>query len=357
MKRILNILALAVAFTSCNDSIEVEITPLNVDNTIVFNVAGGEYWGDFYDVGTANFDLWLYDSSNPDYYMTLEGFSTLPTNNAGFKLETGTYTVATTGAVRTIYPGIESDSYISSYIENEKTGLFILITSGTMTVALSGNNYTITTDFTGRNRASNEIVSDLCYTFTGPIQFEDKTKLAFSDIGPSTYTATGTPRYLSTPGNNSWSGTLEPVNDGSQKKYKIINWAGRGNNYWVYLDYVDGKLFVDNSTRVVGNDNYDGFFRVGYFDDSHSLWVFKNYEYEVSYKQSTRTLDFSGTVITGGRTYTALVGIAGYHVVTGDFDTVFSDFYENLKIQLTPIRSSSFEHSELKTKNKKYFRW
>ena len=332
---------LAVLMVSCNDNLEVAITPdIPVPTIITYDTAEGIYGGDILGNGTAFFMLDMFNSSNPNIGISIMGFCTLPGSFANFKLDAGTYNIASTGNIRTLYPGmIGDDIEIGTYCYNTENGKMTWITSGSIAVSQSGNEYTIYCYFTGEDTETGNAEENLRFSYTGTIDFVEL-PFAFDDIKNSTYVATGTPRRLDIPDPNTWTGTLEVVDDGNGKKYKINNWANRGNNYYVFCTYRDGKIYLDNKTRVAYNTTYDGYFHVGYLNDNNRMTLLVEREYEVSYNKTTRILDFSGILTSSGKTYPALVGIAAFHNITDDFDGFFSDFYEDLKLQLTPIQTN-----------------
>ena len=332
--------ALAILMVACNDNLNVAITPDTPPPPpiVPYDTAEGIYFGDKIASGSAFFRLELFHSSDPDNRTVIMGFCTLPSGFADFKLDVGTYYMATTGNVRTLYPGMkEDDVEIGTYCYNRATGKMTWISSGSITVSQSGNEYTIFSYFDGNDAATGNAEENIRFSYTGSIDFVEL-PLAYDDIVNSTYVATGTPTRINNPGASTWTGTLEVVDNGSEKKYKIINWANRGNNYYVYCIYRDGIISIDIKTRVVYNDTYDGYFHVGFVDDDGLVTALINREYEVAYIKTTRMLDFSGTVTYAGRSYPAIVGIPALHNVTGEFGSTFSDFYSDLKIQLTPTK-------------------
>jgi len=204
-----------------------------------------------------------------------------------------------------------------------------------MTVSLSGNTYTIDGIFAGKDAITGVAEDEVHIRFTGTVDYINGTN---PDPVNSSYTATATPKWLSTPGNRTWAGMFESVESGNDKWYEITNWGN--DNITVYCDQVDGEIMIDNYTRVDYNENYDGYFRVGYIDGEY-LNLLPLVDYFVNYDPSTRILDFTGTVTSGGRQYEALVGVAAYHKTTGNLESVFSDFYADVKLQLTPVSTST----------------
>ena len=342
MKKIVcSLWALTVIITSCNEGLEVEISPVAIN----YNTVDCSYYGSVINPGTALFILNLYDSSNPNIGIIISGFCTMPNSFANFKLNAGTYNNATNGALSTYYPGIINDGLYGTYLYNKATNQFTQIIGGNFNVAISNQTYTISTNFIGVNTITGVAVTDIVINFTGQINLTDESGLKYGDIVRSTYTATGTPKWLDIPGPNTWSGTIEPVEEGNEKKYKILNWANRGNDYYVYCKFTnDGRIIIDVTTRVAYNDTYDGYFHSGflhYEGTDTTFTILRNNEYEVNYNKINRILDFTGTVTDDGIVYPVIVGIAAFNKTTGDFERVFSEFYADLKLHLTPIETSS----------------
>ena len=256
-----------------------------------FTFAECYYWGDYYGHGSANFNLFLYDNeTNPIIEFSVEGFCNMPSPGTNFKLEAGTYSFANTFASKTIWPGAHDDE--CSYFYNDNTDEFILFTGGTMTVASSGNNYTITTAFSGKDYYSGASVNNLNYTFTGPIDIINKTS-SFNDIVKSVYTAIGTPYPVTPSAPATWAGEVHPHDDDGLY-YEITKWANGTEN--MYLNYLDGKLVLDDNTKVGTDGDYDLYFFACYYSDTSGQGFFYHLpDYTVKYDKTTRTLDFSGT--------------------------------------------------------------
>ena len=331
----------AVLTVSCNDNLEVGIKKDNPQPTVTtYDMAKGIYFGDKIASGSAFFRLDLSHSSNPNNSTVIMGFCTLPSSFADFRLDEGTYNIATTGVGRSLYPGMmEDDVKIGTFLYDTETEKITWIRSGSITITQSGNSYTINGNFIGKDTATGNTEENIRFSYTGTIDFTEL-PLSFEDIGNSTYIATGTPRWLDTPGLNTWTGTLEVVNDGNERKYKIINWGNQGNDYYVYCIYRDGKIYLDYTTKIASNNTYDGYVRIGIIREANTLSLYRSDEYEISYNKTTRILDFGGSINSSGQSYPALMGIAAFNKNTGDAGSVFSDFYENLKLQLTPNQTS-----------------
>ena len=323
----------------------IEFTDKTESNPcITYNTADCDYWDDYYDTGTANFDLFMFNSSDPDIGIRIEGFCTLPAAGfANFKLDAGTYTLAKSGAVRTFMPGnIEGTSIYSTYLFNRNTNQYTLITGGTFTVSLSGNTYTIATNFSGEDSKTGAAVKDICINFTGTINFVDKSdgQEPDPDIVKSNYSATATPNWAATPGASKWTGTIEPEKNDTEKWYKATNWANI--DITIYLDDNDGKITIDDYTKIVETGTHEGYFRVGFYVGSNLLILgpSDDYKYDVHYDPSTKKITFSDKVIFNSNEFAAIIGVAAYNKTNGNPEGVFGDFYDDVVFQLTPIQST-----------------
>jgi hypothetical protein len=320
---------LAIMMVSCNDALEVEITPDNNPSHLIYNSAECTYYGDILGNSVAFFELNIYNSANSNIGLLLMGFCALPTGFANFTLDAGTYNLSSNGAVRSFLPGMfENETFIGTCLYNKTTGKITFITNGVMTVSLSGNTYTIKCTVAGKDAITNVTEKDVQIRFTGNVNFTDH---ASSTIA---YTGTGKPEWLSNPGAATWTGIFETVEKDMDKWYKITNWGN--DDITVYCDEVDQKIRIDNYTRVAYNDTYDGFFRVGYIDGTY-LNILPSDDYVIKYYPYSKVLDFTGTVTDAGKQYKALIGVAAYHKTTGNLGSVFSDFYADVKLKLTPI--------------------
>ena len=335
--RYLMVWILAAMAVSCNDNLEVNITPGSLSQ-MVCNTAECNYYGDILENGASFFELNLYHSSNSNVGLLAMGFCSFSSSFAGFKLDAGTYNLSTTGTVRSLLPGMmEGETFIGTCLYDFTAEKLIFITSGTMTVSLSGSAYAIEGSFAGKDAITGVAMNDIHVRFTGTVNYTDVTS---SEPYPvkSAYTATGTPKWTNPPGAGTWAGTIEPGGSGSDKWYTITNWGNEGIT--VYCDQVDDKIMLDNYTRVEYNNTHDGYFRVGYIDGEY-LNILPYEDYYVNYNPATKILDFTGTVTDGSKQYEALVGVAAYNKTTGNLENVFSDFYANVKLQLTPVSTSA----------------
>ena len=322
MKRISKIAYLLTLLTfvvACNKDVEIK----EFNSAVTYNSAKGYYWGNYYGTGTANFQLCLYSDTDEKIGILIDGYATLPSNPANFKLDAGTYFVAETEAVRTVFPADEDLN--ATYAFNERTKRYILVTGGSFTVEVTSergksNIYTIETNFTGREINTNTTVNDIRIKFTGAITFEDKT-FSFDDIKQSTYTANGA---LYPNRAISWTGEVSPKDDETGLYYAITNWYNTANYNLtgaLWLDYNEGKLVLDDRTKVGEYGNDDLYFGASYYTG-------RNWEavpnYTVSYNKTTRILDFSGTY----DGYPVYVGLFGKHYITGD-----EIVYENCQVK------------------------
>ena len=317
------------------------ITPKPI---IVYDTADGYYFGDWAGKGTAGFAVDSYNASNPNVGFVIEGFSTLPVGGyASFKLITGTYTLAATGAAGTFLAGeLYQGEPTGTYVYNGAT--ITLITGGTFDVEVSSDTYTITTNFTGKDLTTGAVVNDILMRYTGLIAFENLSdEMLFTDIMTGPFSATGTPIWLATSGPSTWSGTVTPLGTVGDQYYRFSVFSSLTLNY--YCDFKYGKIYIDASTRLGGNASLDAYFRGCYWDDQN-MWVIPaSYPLEVSYNKTTGALDFGEYIEVGGVQYELGFGILGFAVGTNGTaawtGSVFTDIYGNLNYQLTPVAPTS----------------
>ena len=315
--------------------VKQDVTP-----PITYNTAVCEYHGDILGNGAAFFVLDLYQSSNSNIGIFIMGFCTLPSSFVNFKLDAGTYQFAANGAVRTLFPGMfaENNARIGTYLYDFTAGKFTFVTEGSLTLALSGNTYTIAASFRGEDATSGNAVNDIRINFTGQIEFTGIP----NPPNPvySTYTATSTPKWLTPPGDRTWSGTLEPVENNNDKWYEVSNWGNEDIS--IYLDDIEGKIVIDDYTRIAYNSTHDGYFRVAFIEGNNLVLLDDGSEdFYVTYDPETKKLTFPAKVSINGKEYQAVAGIAGYNRTTNQPDVVFSDFYADVTLQLTPVSSPS----------------
>jgi|GEM_PF-5578518 len=332
MMRFFVLSALTAMFFSCNESLEVDIKPVEPPVT-VYNTAKCTYYGVLSDQSGACFLLELYQSSNPASGIAIMGYSTKPTNFASFKLDAGTYMLATNGAAKTYAAGMKDGENITgTRLFNTASNTFTLVKSGTFTVGGGASSYSVTTNFSGMDSKTGAIVNNISISFAGTISFVDESKVVLS-----TYTATGTPKWLTVPGDGTWIGTIKTgtLDDGSEY-ITISNWGN--DDIEVFCDYENGVYTIDDYSTVAHNDTYDGKFKAGYITTNNALVVLDDKDYVVKYNPITRILDFSGTIIDAGAEHEALLGVRAKNKTTGVYGSVFTDFYSGVKLKLTPTK-------------------
>jgi len=326
-----NFLMLMMFAISCNKNMEVEVKEFN--SSVTYNTAKGYYWGNYFDSGTANFQLWLYSDTNEEVGILIDGYATLPSNPANFRLDAGTYSVSENESVRTVFPSDEDLE--GTYAFNERTSRYILVTGGNFTVEQTSsrsNIYSIETNFTGIEINSNVTVNDIRINFSGQIVFEDMT-LSFNDIKQSKYTATGFSQ--SSNRSISWQGEVFPNEDNIGLYYGITNWHNTANLNLegpLCLDFVNGKLILDDYISVGEDGDYDLYYKASYSLPSNQNWFYYLDNYHVYYNKSTRTLDFSDTY-DGHPVY---VGLWGKHYITDEWIVYLNTQVKDAKLVLTP---------------------
>jgi len=319
------------------------------DDYTEYDTAVGYYYGDKFDTGTACFVVDMYNADDDQVGVRIQCFTSLPSDFASLNIA-GSYSIASTGAALT-YPGgsLDKDSIniLGSYIYNYNTKEFILITGGTFVIVLSGDKYYVSAKFKGTNYTTGAQVNNLCYSFSGAIAFTDEStvdssddssdstdSLSFADIADSNYAATGDPCYLTNQGPSSWSGQVTP-SSGQDQFYNIYGWGGKKLNIW--CNFADGKIVIDNYTKVVEDETHEGYFRAITIDLIKRSFFVIDDDYNVGYDKSNRIMDFSGTY-NGSPVY---VGIIAKDKATGAFTGAFTDMYANAKLSLTPTSQSS----------------
>ena len=318
------------------------------DDFTAYNTAVGSYYGDYLSSGTAYFTIDMYDAADDQIGVWFGGISKLPSNFSNFDV-TGTYSAATTLAALTFIPGFTDDSGnpVGTFIYNFHTNTFTLVTGGTYNIVLSDGKYVITTNFTGKDSQTGASVSNLKYSFTGSLTFQDKSgssNLSFSDIAGSSYTATGTPGFLATPGPASWTGQLTP-SSGQTQYYNITGWGGVSET--VKCDFKNGKIVIDNYTDVANGvvAGYAGYFKALAYDKNAKTFYLISDDYTVAYDKTNKILDFSGTY-NGLPVY---VGVIAQDKTTGTIEGGFTDLYANAKLKLTTtgLKSREMRSGEL----------
>jgi hypothetical protein len=308
---------------------------------IVYNTCLGYYDGEFTGAGTALFLLDLYNSNRPYEGLLIYGFCALPSSCSTFKLTTGTYYAAMTGASRTFFPGqLYEGDILGTNAYNEYDDIYTFCTDGSFTIASSGSSYTISTNLSGQDSRSGASVSNIRVKYSGTISFtcpDDPEPDECPNI-TGNYTASGTP-LISSESAKTWSGRVS-YNSSSQR-YTITNWGNKDID--IYCNCVDGKILLDTKTRVAqSNDGYDGYLRFGYMSGSTTITYYnEDVEYPISYNANTRILDFS-RIMSG---YNVGVGVLAFDG-SGEFGGRFTDLYANAKLTLT----SSYSSPQVSTK-------
>ena len=236
-----------------------------------------------------------------------------------------TETATKTATVTTNAAGWNSSS-TASWLSLSQQGNTLRITPTGSNTSTSQRSATITVTAGNANPVTVQV------TQSGT---SGSSSLNFNDIVNSTYSATGTPATgVSNPAPRSWTGNLYTYPTDSY--YAITNWANLAN-YPLWVDYANGKLYLDFSSVVRSTDDIDYYYVVGYLEGNTFTSMTASYKYEVTYNKTTRTLDFSGTV--DGRT--ASVALAGVNKKTQQGTVYTNTILSGAKFVLTTTRSSS----------------
>jgi hypothetical protein len=301
---------------------------------ITYNKAYCEYLGDDYGKGTAVFLLHLYDYDLKTG-IVIQGHCALPSIPSNFRVATGTYNYGTGnnfGRSMTFAGGEKQDTGTGgTCVYDFYTEEFIFIDGGTFTIEASGNNNTVTTNFSGKDYKTGASVNNIQYRFTGQIEYYIPDPMPIIN---GTYSANGTPDFLISPGDRTWSGRITTYTSG--RYYTISNFGNDGIE--VRLLYMDesNKIIMDGVTKVAESTNSNGYFRIGYKNGESAYILNSTSDYTINYNASTRTLDFSGTV----QDRPAMVGVVGYSKSTNEPVSVFTDLYTNLKLVVTSTSSA-----------------
>ena len=320
----------AITITAGNATETFQVTQEVSDEPVIeFVRADAFYYGDYYEIGTADYVIVL---MNDHCGLALECFSTLLPDGADCKLDVGEYTYnIETGDAQTFAGGLHLDD----------SGLEIEITGGKFTVALSKDVYTIKADLSGEDSKGKKYPS-LRYEFSGKIFFDNLyapfPEVEFTDIPESgTYKATGIPGWFEK-GPESWSGKFGAFDDEYGQYYAFENFEKVECVY--FCNFKEGTILIDGAENLGGNENYDAFFRALFIDDEDYVYYFDaDFEYPVRYFKSTGILDFSTYFVDeeDGTRFTAMVGIVAIPKSGAKWKgECFSELYENLKFQLTP---------------------
>lgn len=124
--------------------------------SLTFNQAFASNWGDYYETGTNNFDIYLFEST-----LSINGNGEVEGNGNMMYLEfylpltqstlaNGSFTLSNDGAINTFYPGEVYEENGQYYVfgstltnYNGENSTMSLITDGNYTITKSGNNFVI----------------------------------------------------------------------------------------------------------------------------------------------------------------------------------------------------------------------
>jgi len=155
-------------------------------------------------------------------------------------------------------------------------------------------------------------------------------------IVESTYVGTGTPQPNASPkAPATWTGRVVPKNE---NQFEIRGWAGVKDDI-IYCKYKDCKIILDTENNIAADNNYIWWFLPCY-SSGQSIYLSMD-EYIITYYESTRTLDFSGTI----KGYTASFAWFAFDKSTYAVKGCdVSTFYTSPKLVLTPVSSSAPQH-------------
>lgn len=165
--------------------IELEDNSLEVDGYTKMAHFSGEYYGeDKHQNGNGYFKFDSYFMTEVKAGFKLEGFMNLSADPTKTSLESGTYQFGTNNAPFTFLPGERDDQSLKgTYVyRQDVTGIIlehaILIDGGTFTVSVSGDTYTVKTNFTGTVLNSGERINNIKLMYEGSTLLKNKVKPA-----------------------------------------------------------------------------------------------------------------------------------------------------------------------------------
>ena len=321
------------------------------------------YYGDYYESGTANFEMYLFNLTQTNEIIDLlhiEGFSALPVGSP-FKLELGTYELAETMAAKTFFDGIiyEGNPYGAFYFDTNAQRL-VLVKGGTFDVALNGNIYTITTDFIGVLYGTNEEVELRC-KYTGTISFFDESGEPLGGIERGTYVATGEPSWFGD-GPTTWEGNIVP--NTVEQNFEI---EGFDEIDWLiyYLKYVDDEVLLDDETRTnviyPQNPEISAYMRIfcdlePENEEGYLIYWEQGLEWLFEYDETENALIFDWYLEDEEDptiTFPILIGLAACDE-SGDILGLSSDLYANLRLELTPASTTMQKFGGMSPKKNRF---
>jgi len=316
-----------------------------------FDTAVGVYFGNT-GAGTTLFGLDMFNASDDNMGIQILGFSAYASAEK-FKLDVGTFRLTEYGEGRSFFGGeydTEEDSYFGTIAYDFNLGENTLITGGSFNVELSGNTYTIITNFTGKNALTNATVENIRFSYTGTIEFEDASIDMFSTgIAESDYTATGTPQLSFQGGGGDasvWDGLVVPVEDDYGQYLAIINFADE--DIPIYADFIFGRFILDTYYPIWEDNDYIGFLEVVFIHDGELWGVDADWvEPSIQYDHESQTIDFSKSFDFSDFGYPEIglknlsVGVYAYQKSDGQPAGWLTNIYPDVRLSLTPVSSAS----------------
>lgn len=154
----------------------------NSDNQSVgecteYDTAKGYYYGDIDSIGNACFIIDIHNDADSLVGLWIQAYTYLPLDFDSFDITGGdTYFVTQTGDKHTCLAGytyLDDENISGTYIYDFHRQKFILVNGGTFSVNYVRGQYFITTNFTGKELYTGANLTNLCYSFTGEINFEN----------------------------------------------------------------------------------------------------------------------------------------------------------------------------------------
>ncbi len=249
--------------------------------TTIFPYSFGRCWGDAWGNGTSNFllELTTFDFNGND----LNGWQLLLDINAplvamgpdkvSLEIPAGTYDfvefAGSAPAANTVLlnyledDGNPATDDRTTFLKKVVNGSYVpaeepIIVGGTMTVAVSNSNYTISFDLDIQDG------SIFVASYTGTMYIANpEYKIPFESLLGS-YSAAGTPSWFTVPGSPTWRGDLGRTQANPNSQYILSNFFDANNTYdidWgnLLINWIDGALMLDDGTPVASGTSEEGY--------------------------------------------------------------------------------------------------
>ncbi len=156
-----------------------------------------------------------------------------------------------------------------------------------------------------------------------------------------TYTATGTPNYLATPGTPTWTCSIVQPSNNATSYYNMTNFA----NTFPYLLRID----IDGTTEElhfkrfkigVSSNGQNDIVQAAFFTRGQMIYIIDDL-YPLDVNLTTKVIDFSGVYNYEGVDYDIELGVLSLTTGTNTINGAFTELYKNLKFTMTTPAGAS----------------